>query len=250
MRSIWAASHKNPVTLTESWKNNLYSLGCLGSEFILYWTFCMFGQGQKKRAVSAKVSVMYVTLFPDVWEIYFVHKRSKELNLIFLLSEELLDSPETYIIARKHWWSRFSLTWPLKWLLNHSSLPAQIHFLKECMLQRYHVIMMWATSHDVFWLWITRETMTVFTLRSKSLQKIAGNTDEKTVLNLGGGVESTSLLYLSGWIILNEHFSPHVPRLITVYWKLPNHLLCSRRWLGRNLISPPIVSKALANTLL
>lgn len=95
-----------------------------GSEFMLYWTFCTFGQWQKKRAVSAKVSVMYVTLFPDVWEIYFVHKRSKELNLIFLLSEELLDSPETRIIARKHWWSGFSLTWPLKWLLIHSSLPA------------------------------------------------------------------------------------------------------------------------------
>lgn len=65
---------------------------------MLYWTFCKFGQGQKKRVVS----VMYVTLFPDVWETYFAHKHSKEFNLIFLLSVELLDSPQMHIIARKH----------------------------------------------------------------------------------------------------------------------------------------------------
>lgn len=101
MHSIWAALHKNPVTSYKAMEKQLIQPK-YGSEFMLYWTFCTFGQGQMKRAVSAKASVMYVTLFPDVLEIYIVHKRSKEFNLIFLLSEELLDSPVTRIIARKH----------------------------------------------------------------------------------------------------------------------------------------------------
>lgn len=115
---------KNLVTLTKPLKNKLcspnFTVWHLGSELMLYWTFQMFGEGPKKRVESIQVLVTYMTFF--VWEIYFVHRPSKGLNLIFLfpLCEELLDSAEMCIIARKHWRSKFCLTWPLKWPLNHS----------------------------------------------------------------------------------------------------------------------------------
>lgn len=143
------------------------------------------------------------------------------------------------------------------------SLSACIHFLKKCMLQWYHIIMCsWLPVHQAevqlyetnccngwlsdvgYFLWCflvmdTRETKTGFTKRSKLLEKQWWKDNCKP---WGWGVESSS--YLSGWIILNESFSPHVPRLITVLLEVTESLVPAKDW---EEVWPPIVSKALAN---